>query len=213
MVGHDVPEDPGEGGARLLARPDHHEAPDRLALQWMRHADRGRLRDRRMRGERALHLCRPQTLARDRQRVVGPTVEEPEPVLVDAWPSRRGPRRRGSDASRSRDIAPDRPDPARHRGPRLPADELPDLAGGDRSPRIHDVDVHAERRAPSVHGLSSQIGRRREEAGPDLGAAAQVDDREPRPPTSRCSHRYGSGFHGSPVEARIRSEDTSWRRM
>ena len=30
----------------------------------------------------------------------------------------------------------------------------------------------------------------------------------PRPATSR-SHMYGSGFHGSPVEPRIRSDDRS----
>ena len=31
------------------------------------------------------------------------------------------------------------------------------------------------------------------------------------PPTSSKNHRYGSGFHGSPVEPRIRSDDRSWR--
>src|SRR3954471_11937648 len=31
------------------------------------------------------------------------------------------------------------------------------------------------------------------------------------PPATRWSQRYGSGFHGSPVEPRILSDDRSWR--
>src|SRR5581483_12513249 len=74
------------------------------------------------------------------------------------------------------------PEPARHAGERLPADELADLARPDerRAVLVDDVHRHPERGAPERARLDRADDRGREEAGADLGAARAVDHRDAR---------------------------------
>ena len=157
MVRHDVPELRGVRPSSPGLTTTKHQIVS--PFSGCGHADRGRLRDRRVRGERALHLRRPQPLAGDRQRVVGPTVEEPEPVLVARRPVAVDP-----DAREATPVGLEvplrvAPDPPRHRGPRLAADELPHLTGSDRRPVGSTMSTSMPSAGPRrVHGLSSQIG-------------------------------------------------------
>src|SRR6185436_7503163 len=70
------------------------------------------------------------------------------------------------------------PDPAGHSGPRPRADELADLAAERLA--LRGVDLHrlAERGEAERDGLRRLGQRDREEAGADLGAAGDVDDRD-----------------------------------
>ena len=68
----------------LDPRPRHHEHPQRLALQLVGHADRGRFEHRRMRDDDRLDLGRTEPLARDLDRVVGTAVQEPLAVVAHA---------------------------------------------------------------------------------------------------------------------------------
>jgi len=53
-----------------VARAQHHEADDRLALDLVRDADDAGLRDGGMAHQHGLDLCRTQPLARDLERVI-----------------------------------------------------------------------------------------------------------------------------------------------
>src|SRR5205085_7024747 len=72
------------------------------------------------------------------------------------------------------------PDAARHRRPRLRADELPDLAGR-HGPAVRPphADVHPEGGATERARLQLVDRKWREEARADLRPAGEVDDREP----------------------------------
>src|SRR6266545_8381401 len=59
-----------------------------------------------------------------------------------------------------------------------------------------------------VHGLRSVIGRGERKHAPTSVPPEMLMIGQRPPPTSRKNHRYGSGFHGSPVDARIRSDET-----
>src|SRR5947207_25335 len=71
---------------RVVTAPQYDEHDNRLALDLMRNADRGRLEHRRMRRRRRLDLRRTDAFTGDLQRVVAPAFDVPEPVLVDARP-------------------------------------------------------------------------------------------------------------------------------
>ena len=182
MLGDDVPELPGDRRIRIRSRLQHHEAPDRLALQGMRDADRRGFRHHGVRCERALDLGRAETLPRDRQRVVGAPVQEPEPVLVAGRPVAVHPDPREPPPVRVEVALGIAPDPPGHRRPRLPADELPHLPGPDRRALgVDDVDIHPEGGTAERARLQLGDRERREEARTHFGPTAQVDDRQ-RPP-------------------------------
>ena len=112
----------------------HHEAPHRLALGLVRHADHRRLGHGRVRHQHRLHLGRAEPLAGHVDRVVGAPEQEPLAVLVDLRPVAVAP-----DAGEHRPVGLDvalgvAPDAARHARPRLLADELADLAAHRAGP-------------------------------------------------------------------------------
>src|SRR5439155_18023063 len=126
------------------------EAPDRLALELVGNTDRGTLGHGRVVGEGGLDLGGAEPLAGHVHRVVGPAVEEPEPVGVDARPVAVDPDVREPTPVRVEVALRVLPDPARHARPGLLADQLADLAdlaGPDGlSLTVPDVDVHAQSR-------------------------------------------------------------------
>src|SRR5205823_10103662 len=73
------------------------------------------------------------------------------------------------------------PDAARHAGPRPPADELADLAAYGSALLVDDVHVLPERGKAKRDRLDRLRDHGREEARADLGTAADVHDRRPRP--------------------------------
>ena len=66
-----------------LAAAERRDDDDRLALDRVRDADRGRLDDRRMGRRRGLDLRRADALAGDLERVVGAAADVPVAVGVD----------------------------------------------------------------------------------------------------------------------------------
>src|SRR5436190_18577436 len=61
----------------------------------------------------------------------------------------------------------------------------------------------------SVHGFSSLIGSGERKHAPTSVPPEMLMIGHRPPPTFFSVHRYGSGFHGSPVEPMIRSDDRS----
>src|SRR5438067_2407066 len=117
----------GKIAARLGVGPQDDDAPDRLALDLVGNADRRGLRDGQMPCEHRFDLRRTEALAGDAQRVVGASVEEPLAVLVDARPVAVDPYAGPPTPVRVEVALRVTPHTARHRGPRLFADELPHL--------------------------------------------------------------------------------------
>ena len=162
----------------LQAGLRHAEDPRDLALDVVRHADRRRLCDPRVAERGRLELGGADPLARDVERVVGAPVEVPVAVIVDRRPVAVRP-----DAGE--------PPPVRVEVPlRIP--QMPRVIPGHgrrqtsspTSPRTgfpvrsEHVHVQAERRKAD-RALLDRLGHdHREEAGADLGPAAQVDDRD-----------------------------------
>ena len=70
----------------LDPRSRHREDDDRLALDLVRHADRGGLLHGGVRGRRRLHLGRADPLARHLEGVVRAPADEPVAVVVDLRP-------------------------------------------------------------------------------------------------------------------------------
>src|SRR3954452_7487793 len=172
----------GERRRRLVPRQEAAEDPRDLALHLVRHADRRGLSDRGVADRGRLELRRPHPLAGDVERVVGAAVEEPESVLVDRRPVAVRP-----DPGEAAPVGLDEllriaPEAACHARERPAADELADLAGADeRAPvAVDHVHRHSERGAADRAGLDRRNGRRRQEAGADLGPARAVDDRDAR---------------------------------
>src|SRR4051794_32147074 len=63
---------------------------------------------------------------------------------------------------------------------------------------------------PSEHGFSGSTGYgERKHAPTSVPPEMLMIGTSPSRPAMRRSHMYGSGFHGSPVEPRIRSDDRS----
>src|SRR2546426_12731778 len=62
---------------------------------------------------------------------------------------------------------------------------------------------------PSEHSLIGIAGVGERKHAPTSVPPEQLMIGQRPPPTWRLSQRYGSGFHGSPVVTRIRSEDRS----
>src|SRR5215212_10782039 len=83
---HDVLDALAQAVGRLLARLEHYEQHDTLALDRVGHADRGGLRDGRVADRRRLDLGWAEPLAGDLDGVVGAALDEPEAVLVDGGP-------------------------------------------------------------------------------------------------------------------------------
>src|SRR4029453_11458325 len=73
------------------------------------------------------------------------------------------------------------PEPARHSGERLPADELADLAANRPPLDVDDVHRHPQPPPPQRTPLYRLSNGRREKARADLGAAGAVDDRTAPP--------------------------------
>ena len=126
-------------------------------------------------------------------------MQEPVAVLVD-----RGPVAVHPDPGKPAPVRVEvplrvAPEPARHPGERLAADELADLAAHASALGVDDVHRHPERGPAERARLDRHRRRRREEARADLGAARAVDDRAAPAADRSWSQRYGSGFHGSPV--------------
>ncbi len=203
--------------ARVVGRAglQHDEAPDRLALHGVGHADRRRLGDRRDATPSAASTSAgpsrlPATLSVSSER---PSRNQAA-VLVDARPVAVHPHPRepapvGVEVALV--VAPDAP---RHRGPRLAAHQLTHLARRRPAsrPAPHTSTSMPSAGPPTLHSVIGTTGMRRDEACAHLGAARQVDDRAATLRDARRYHRYGSGFHGSPVEARMRSDDRSCAR-
>src|SRR5919201_5727655 len=63
-----------------------------------------------------------------------------------------------------------------------------------------------------VHGFSSVMGSGERKQAPTSVPPEMLMIGHRLPPTSSKNHMYGSGFHGSPVDPRMRSDDRSWRR-
>ena len=106
-------------------------------------------------------------------------MQVPVAVLVDRRPVTVRPDAREAPPVRLEVALVVAPDAAGHPGPRPRADELADLAA-QRLP-VRRVDVHrqAQRREAERDGLRRIQQADREEAGADLGAARDVDDRDP----------------------------------
>ena len=133
-------------------------------------------------------------------------VEEPVPVLVDARPVAVAPHAGAPRASRCRGSARGRP-----RRPRVMPGQgcvhtssptSPAPAGVPSGPNTSTSMPSAG--PPSVQGLSSLIGCGDRKHAPTSVPPERLMIGSRPPPTSSKNHRYGSGFHGSPVEARIR---------
>src|SRR5437764_8295070 len=63
-----------------------------------------------------------------------------------------------------------------------------------------------------VHDFSSVMGRGDRKHAPTSVPPDRLMMGQRPPPTLSKNHRYGSGFHGSPVEPRTRRLDSSWDR-
>src|SRR6266545_6451531 len=59
----------------------------------------------------------------------------------------------------------------------------------------------------SVQGLSSVMGRGDRKQAPTSVPPEMLMIGQRPPPTTFRNHRYGSGFHGSPVEPRMRKDE------
>ena len=130
---------------------------------------------------RRFELGRADPLPCDVEGVVGTSVQAPVAVLVDRRPVPVRPHA-GKTAPVGLEIAGVvAPDPARHSGPGPGADELAHLLPQRGS--LGREDVH--RLPEGGKAERARLGRRhrsdREEAGADLGAAGDVDDRDPSP--------------------------------
>ena len=142
-----------------MAGLEDDEAVDHFPFEAVGNPDRGRLGHGVVPGEDRLDLGRPQSLARHLDRVVAPAVEEPVAVLVD-----RGPVAVDPDVGPSRPVGRQvafgvAPDPARHRGPGLGADQLADaLAQRTARPASNTSTAIPSDGPTSEQGLSGVIG-------------------------------------------------------
>ncbi len=126
-------------------------------------------------------LGRCQALARHVHDVVGAAQDEPLPVLVDQGEVAVAPQAGEGRPVRLEIAGLVPPHPARHRRPGLTAHQLADLTAHRLCPVVHHVDVHAQRRAAQRAAADGLDRVRREEGSADLGAAREIDDRDPPP--------------------------------
>src|SRR5689334_5121733 len=63
----------------------------------------------------------------------------------------------------------------------------------------------------TVHDFSPVIGSGERKQAPTSVPPEMLMIGQRAPPTVSNSQRYGSGFHGSPVDPMTRSDDRSWR--
>ena len=194
-----------------MAGPEHGEAPDDLPLDFVGHADRGRLGDGGVADQDRLDLGRPEPLAGDLDRVVAAAVEEPVAVVVDRGPVAVDP-----------DVRPARPvgaQVARRGRSRCPASSparawcrparRPRLASG-LPVGVEDVDGHPQRRPDQRAGLQRRDREGREEAGADLRPAREVDDRAAAAAdVLESTSARARGSRARPSSARIRRRDRS----
>src|SRR6266850_8576701 len=111
-----------------MARPEHDEADDRLALHLVWHADDAGLGDGLVRDQHRLDLRGTEPLARDLERVVRASLDEPEAVLVDVRPVAVDPHVRPARPVGFLVALRVLPEALRHARPRRRDDELADLA-------------------------------------------------------------------------------------
>ena len=199
---------------QLLARsrvgPRHAEDPRHLALHLVRHADRRRLGDGRVRDRRGLQLCRPDPLARDVERVVASARAGTSSRPRRPTPSRRASTRRGSGASTSRGSARDRPR-CRASSPATAAcrpARRPRRAPGSPSASKTSMSCPSAGK-PSEHSLIGSVTTTERKQAPTSVPPERLTIGMRPPPTRSSSQRYGAGFHGSPVVAIARSEERS----
>ena len=165
---------------------EHDEHPQRLALQLVGDADRGRLDHRRVRDHDGLDLGRTEPLARELDRVVGAAVQEPLAVVDRRSRSRRATTRPGSATSTSRGSARGswyRPRVIPGHGFVHTSSPTAPRTGWPSSSNTSTAMPSAG--PPSEHGEIGCDDVRREEARADLGAARDVD----RPGSARRRRR------------------------
>src|SRR5207237_1793035 len=86
----------------------------------------------------------------------------------------------------------------------------PTSPGGTGLPSGPHTSMSMPRAGPrSVHGLSEVIGSGERKHAPISVPPLRLMMGHRPPPASSSSQRYGSGFHGSPVDARSRRLDRS----
>ena len=192
---------------------DDDEHPERLALQLVGNTDRGRLHHRGMRDEHGLDLGRTEPLARELDRVVGAAVQEPLAVVGDARevavPPHVGPARPVglevalADPATGRGSSPATASCTRARRPRRAP------AGRRRRTRRPPCRARA-RRASTATAAATTCGDRKH-APTSVPPEMLITGQRP-PPTTSKYQRHGASFHGSPVDARTRSDDRSCAR-
>src|SRR5215208_4523766 len=126
---------------------------------------------------RGLELGGPDPFAGDVEGVIGAAVEEPVPVVVDRGPVTVRPDAWEPPPVGVEETLPVLPKSARHSRPRVPADELADLAAQRTAVLIDDVHVLPESWESERNRLDRLGHDGRQEACADLGPARYVHDR------------------------------------